>query len=63
MYLGLLLTYASLAILFQSPAAGFLLLPLVLIFDRVIIRREEDYLSRHFGPDYEAYRRKVRRWL
>lgn len=63
MYLGLLLVYASLAILFRSPAAGFLFLPLLLVFDRVIIRREEDYLSRHFGPDYEAYKRKVRRWL
>lgn len=63
MYLGLLLVYAGLAGLFRSPSAGLLFLPLALIFDRVIIRREEDYLSRHFGPDYQRYKRRVRRWL
>lgn len=63
MYLGLLVVYAGLAILFRSPWADLLFLPLALIFDRVIIKREEDYLSRHFGPDYKLYKRRVRRWL
>ena len=63
MYLGLLLVYASLAMLFQSPAAGLLIIPLFIIFDRLIVRREEEYLGRQFGQSYEGYRAKVRRWV
>ena len=28
-----------------------------------VIAREERYLAKKFGADYEAYRQKVRRWL
>jgi protein-S-isoprenylcysteine O-methyltransferase Ste14 len=28
-----------------------------------IVLREEQYLLRKFGLDYEAYRSRVRRWL
>jgi protein-S-isoprenylcysteine O-methyltransferase Ste14 len=63
MYLGMMLFYAGLALLFQSPTAGLLLLPLIVIFDRVVIAREEAYLTRRFGAAYDAYRRRVRRWF
>jgi protein-S-isoprenylcysteine O-methyltransferase Ste14 len=63
MYLGLALAYAGLALLFRSPVAGLLLIPLLLLMDRLVIPREEAYLARRFGADYEAYRRRVRRWL
>ncbi|WP_428408158.1 methyltransferase family protein [Hyphococcus sp.] len=29
----------------------------------IIIRQEERYLSARFGADYDAYRRRVRRWI
>ena len=63
MYLGMLLVYAAVAILFASPAAGLILAPLVLVLDRFVVRREEAYLGRRFGAEYEEYRRDVRRWL
>jgi protein-S-isoprenylcysteine O-methyltransferase Ste14 len=63
MYLGMLLVYAALAVLFMSPAAGLLLIPLAVAVDRLIIRREEAYLSRRFGPAYDDYRKSVRRWF
>ena len=36
---------------------------LVLYIQERIIKREEDYLTRRFGPDYIVYRKKVRRWF
>ena len=63
MYLGMLLTYAGVALALQSPTAGLLLLPLILVIDRAVVAREETYLARRFGPDYERYRGEVRRWL
>lgn len=63
MYVGMLLIYAAVALLFRSASAGVLLLPLILIMDQLIIRREEEYLSRRFGAPYEEYRRHVRRWI
>jgi protein-S-isoprenylcysteine O-methyltransferase Ste14 len=63
MYLGMLLVYVAAAILFASPAAGLLLVPLFLVLDRLVVAREEAYLTRRFGEKYEEYRRSVRRWL
>jgi protein-S-isoprenylcysteine O-methyltransferase Ste14 len=35
----------------------------VLYVQERIIKREEGYLTQRFGPDYLAYRKKVRRWF
>ena len=62
--------YVSLALL--TIAAGLflttwwpilLLVPTLVIVQQVVIRPEERYLRRRFGADYEAYTRRVRRWL
>ncbi len=42
-------------------AAATVLLPLLI--DRLVIRREEAILAGVFGPQYEAYKQWVRRWL
>ena len=63
MYFGMLVTYAGVALVLQSPAAGLLLIPLGLVIDRFVIAREETYLRRRFGPSYDAYRSIVRRWF
>lgn len=63
MYLGMLLVYAGLALYLWSPISGLLLVPLFLIVNGMIIPREEAYLSRRFGRDYDDYRKRVRRWL
>ena len=40
------------------------LLPLAIAaIDRMVITREEAYLRRRFGAEYEAFTRRVRRWL
>jgi len=40
-----------------------LLPPTIAVVQRGVIEREERYLARRFGDDYERYRASVRRWL
>jgi protein-S-isoprenylcysteine O-methyltransferase Ste14 len=62
-YLGLALVYTGIALL-AGGRWSLLFLPGVLFaVDRGVIQREEDYLERHFGADYDEYRRRVRRWV
>jgi protein-S-isoprenylcysteine O-methyltransferase Ste14 len=63
MYLGMILIGLAVALAFSSIAAALLSLLAAPIVDRIVIRREEAYLTRRFGEDYRAYREKVRRWL
>ena len=40
-----------------------LLAPMILILQRGIVLREEQYLLQKFGGEYEAYRSRVPRWI
>jgi protein-S-isoprenylcysteine O-methyltransferase Ste14 len=63
MYVGLMIGFTGLALLTRI---GWLLveLPVVLaIMHWGVILREERYLSRKFGAEYEAYRARVRRYF
>lgn len=40
-----------------------LLIPAVVVIDRLVISREEAYLRRRFGAAYDSYRQRVRRWV
>jgi protein-S-isoprenylcysteine O-methyltransferase Ste14 len=63
MYLGLVCLYCGIAFL-KGNWWTFILLPfLIIIVQLYVIRREEHYLSRAFGADYDAYKQKVRRWI
>lgn len=63
MYLGMAALAAGFAIYFESLASAALLALVVAGIDRFVIQREECYLSRRFGADYDTYRARVRRWL
>jgi protein-S-isoprenylcysteine O-methyltransferase Ste14 len=63
MYLGLTAAYVGLAILLNL-AWPIVLLPIVLlVVSAVVIEREERHLLAKFGPAYEEYCARVRRWL
>ncbi|MNJ28954.1 hypothetical protein D3C77_235100 [compost metagenome] len=62
-YVGFAVTYAGFAVAMDSPLALALLLPCLIVIDRLVIAREERYLAARFGGEYDAYRKKVRRWL
>ncbi|WP_144186452.1 methyltransferase family protein [Elioraea rosea] len=63
MYLGVSAAYAGLALALASSWALILLVPVLVVMDRLVIAREEPYLAARFGPAYEAYLRRVRRWI
>jgi protein-S-isoprenylcysteine O-methyltransferase Ste14 len=63
MYIGLAFIYLGLSCLIGNWW-NMILFPVLLLFvQEYIIKREEKYLHRRFGPEYEAYRKRVRRWL
>lgn len=62
-YVGFAITYAGLAIAMDSPIALLMLIPCLVVIDWAVIQKEEAYLARTFGAEYDAYRNRVRRWL
>ncbi|QNN65616.1 isoprenylcysteine carboxylmethyltransferase family protein [Sphingomonas rhizophila] len=63
MYLGMVVVGLAAALGLSSFGAAVGALLAGLIVDRIVIRREEAYLTRRFGDDYRAYLDQVRRWL
>jgi protein-S-isoprenylcysteine O-methyltransferase Ste14 len=63
LYVGLLVLYVALCLLLPT-VWGLALLPLaVLLLEWGAIRPEERFLRERFGPAYEEYAGRVRRWL
>jgi protein-S-isoprenylcysteine O-methyltransferase Ste14 len=63
MYLSLFLLYSGIAI-FSGNWWTFLMLPfIIMVVEVYVIRKEERYLHDAFGAEYDAYKRKVRRWI
>jgi len=63
MYCGFLLTIAGLSLM-ASLDWGLILLPFLwAALDRMIVAREERYLTAKFGDAYVAFQRQTRRWL
>ncbi len=62
-YLSLALIYAGIAILASALWAFVPLVPVLVLVDRGVIRREERYLEAKFGEEYLRYKALTRRWL
>lgn len=63
MYLGMVLFLLGLSLVF-SLEWGIILTPaLWFAYDRIIVAREETYLTAKFGADYRALLSQTRRWL
>lgn len=62
-YLGFVLMLIGI-LLNAGSYWGIILAPmLVILFNRIIIEREEEYLALKFGDQYRNYKLKVRRWI
>ncbi|HNV28967.1 MAG TPA: isoprenylcysteine carboxylmethyltransferase family protein [Cyclobacteriaceae bacterium] len=63
MYLSLLTLYIGIAF-FKGNLWTFIFIPIVIVtITYLVILKEERYLSRAFGQEYNQYRKKVRRWI
>jgi protein-S-isoprenylcysteine O-methyltransferase Ste14 len=62
-YIGFVLAYFGLAVMLTSLWVLLLLIPVVMILQRGVVEREEDYLERQFGEAYRKYKARVPRWL
>ena len=62
-YLSLLAIYLGFGLLLDNGWVLILALPLLLLMEFGVIRREERYLEAKFGEPYRGYRRRVRHWI
>ncbi len=62
MYLGAGVALAGAALFYQSAPLLAYDAAFLLLMQGFVLLHEEPSLSRAFGPDYDAYRRTVRRW-
>lgn len=62
MYLSFVLFYLGFTLI-MNTWWPIVLLPIVLVIIQRQVRREERYLAAAFGPEYDAYRARVRRWV
>jgi len=63
MYVGVLLVLMGEVLLFASLPLLIYALLVMACFHLFIVLYEEPKLRRQFGPDYDAYCRRVPRWL
>jgi protein-S-isoprenylcysteine O-methyltransferase Ste14 len=63
MYVSLALLTIACGLFLATWWPLVLLVPTLVIVQQMVILPEERYLRRRFGAEYEAYSRRVRRWL
>jgi len=63
MYLGMALVLAAWAVWLGNAAAALVVAGFVAFISRFQIAPEERALRAHFGAEFDAYARRVRRWL
>jgi protein-S-isoprenylcysteine O-methyltransferase Ste14 len=63
MYLGLALLTIALSLFLNTWWPIILLVPTLIVVQSLVIAREESYLRRRFGAEYDAYACHVRRWF
>ena len=63
MYVGISAVFLGIALLTRIGWLLILLPPVLAIMHWGVVLREERYLTRKFGAEYEAYRGRVRRYL
>jgi protein-S-isoprenylcysteine O-methyltransferase Ste14 len=63
MYVGLASLTVGVGLWANTWWVILLLVPAVIAIDRFVIAREEAYLLRRFGAEYQQYMRHVRRWI
>jgi len=63
MYLGMAVALAGAAVVLGTVTPALVVVPYVLVTDRIFIVDEEKMMEETFGDAYRDYRKRVRRWL
>jgi protein-S-isoprenylcysteine O-methyltransferase Ste14 len=63
MYWGVMMILISEALFFESSSLWIYALFILVAFTLFIVLVEEPRLRKDFGEEYEAYRKRVRRWI
>ena len=63
LYLANVILYIGISVLLNALWPFALLIPLIVLLEWGVIRREERYLAAKFGDPYRAYMGRVRRWI
>jgi len=63
LYVGNLLIYCGLMMVWNSPWMYLLAVPFYLLMYRSIVAAEEEFLLRKFGDAYRRYCQRVNRWM
>lgn len=63
MYLGMGLILTGIAVILRSVSPFLVIIPFAIVIDRIYIRVEERMLAEKFGPSWNVYKAKTRRWL
>jgi protein-S-isoprenylcysteine O-methyltransferase Ste14 len=62
-YVSLTMLYLGIGILLDNGWVLILVIPVILVMDVWVIRREERHLEAKFGEQYLRYKAVVRRWV
>ncbi len=63
LYVALIGLYLGITLLVNAVWPLLLLVPMWIVLDWGVVRREEQYLEAKFGEPYLAYQARVRRWI
>ena len=63
MYVSLAFVYLGIACWVNSLWILLLIVPVLVVVDQGVIKREEQYLEQNFGDEYLRYKSEVRRWI
>jgi protein-S-isoprenylcysteine O-methyltransferase Ste14 len=63
MYLGLTVLCSGIGLTTDALWVTVLAFVAAVVTKRIVIDKEEPYLTRQFGSEYQAYTERVRRWL
>ena len=62
-YVSLTMLYLALGLLLANGWVLILVVPVVLVMDLWVVRREERHLEAKFGDQFRRYKAGVRRWI
>jgi protein-S-isoprenylcysteine O-methyltransferase Ste14 len=63
LYVALTLLFVGLGVIFNNAWILILVVPVFLVMNVWVVRREETHLEAQFGEAYRRYKSAVRRWL